>query len=142
MILNEILRLNPLGVMHSRIVHGETKLAELLYRLKQLFLLSILLHLDEQIWGADGKEFNPERCNDEVANATKGQHVFVPFGSGPRVCISQNFAMLEAKMALSMILQHFSFELSPSYAHAPHTVIILQPQYGAQLIVRKVQCQN
>uniref|UniRef100_A0A2P2IYQ8 Uncharacterized protein n=1 Tax=Rhizophora mucronata TaxID=61149 RepID=A0A2P2IYQ8_RHIMU len=37
-----------------------------------------------------------------------------------------------------MILQHFSFELSPSYTHAPHTVMILEPQHGAQMIINQV----
>ncbi|KAK1313875.1 Cytochrome P450 72C1 [Acorus calamus] len=54
---------------------------------------------------------------------------------GPCKWIGQGYAMMEAKLALVMMLQNFSFELSPTYSHSPQTIIALQPQHGAQVLL-------
>ncbi|XP_011098148.1 cytochrome P450 CYP72A219-like [Sesamum indicum] len=139
MIFQEVLRLYPPAPL---IIRAPTKTVQLGSTIipvgVQLTLLIGLLHHDPDIWGNDVKEFKPERFSEGISSATKTQYSFIPFSSGPRVCVGQNFAMIEAKMALAMILQHFSFELSSSYLHAPFPIMTLQPQYGAPLIVRKL----
>ncbi|XP_020965212.1 cytochrome P450 CYP72A219 isoform X3 [Arachis ipaensis] len=135
MIFYEVLRLYPPVIGLTRITHKDMKLGYLtLPAGVQLSLPTLLVHHDPELWGENAKEFNPG-----VLKATNGRVSFFPFGWGPRICIGQNFAIVEAKMALSLILQHFSFKLSPSYTHAPINMITLQPQYGAHIGLHKVQ---
>ncbi|CAL4975181.1 unnamed protein product [Urochloa decumbens] len=139
MILYEVLRLYPPIVFLSRGTYKEVELCGIKYPAGLSLVLPIIyIHHDPNIWGEDSGKFNPERFADGVSNATKHQAAFFPFGGGPRICIGQNFALLEAKMALCTILQRFSFELSPSYTHAPYTVVTLRPQHGAPIRLKKL----
>ncbi|KVI02126.1 cytochrome P450 [Cynara cardunculus var. scolymus] len=141
MILNEVLRLYPPAVMVTRATSKETKLGNMMIPSGVHITIPIIyVHHDREIWGEDATEFKPERFSEGVANATKtgGPSAFLPFTSGPRVCIGQNFAMIEAKTAIAKILQRFSFQLSPSYTHSPFPVFTLPPRFGAHLILRSI----
>ncbi|KAJ3681268.1 hypothetical protein LUZ60_015757 [Juncus effusus] len=140
MIMYEVLRLYPPVVMLTRKTYKTMQLGNITYPPGVVLALPILIiHHDKQIWGPDASEFKPDRFSEGISKATKnGQMAFFPFGWGPRICIGQNFALLEAKMGLSMILQHFEFELSEKYVHAPYTVLIMHPQHGAPIKFRRI----
>ncbi|KAF9604061.1 hypothetical protein IFM89_001936 [Coptis chinensis] len=139
MILHEVLRLYPSVIHQFRYTSTEIKIGEFsLPAGVHLILPTLLINHDHEVWGYDADEFRPERFSEGIAKASKDHVAYFPFGWEPRICVGQNFAMIEAKMALAMILQHFAFQLSPSYAHSPYTIIPLQPQHGAQIILHRL----
>uniref|UniRef100_A0A452XBY0 Secologanin synthase n=2 Tax=Aegilops tauschii subsp. strangulata TaxID=200361 RepID=A0A452XBY0_AEGTS len=134
MILYEVLRLYPPASAFTRQTYKEIEIGGVTYPPGVIFEMSVLhIHHDKDIWGDDVHQFRPDRFAEGISKASKEPGAFFPFGWGPRICIGQNFALLEAKMALCMILRRFEFELAPSYTHAPHTVMMLRPMHGAQI---------
>ncbi|XP_057954988.1 cytochrome P450 CYP72A616-like [Malania oleifera] len=139
MILLEVLRLYP-ATSIIRNTNQKTKLGHLELPVGvQIYMPIHVVHRDPEQWGEVSMDFNPERFSRGILKASKDQASFFGFGWGPRMCIGQNFAMLEAKLALTVILQNFSFSLSPSYIHAPTVAVTLQPGHGAQIILHKLR---
>jgi len=97
------------------------------------------IHRDKEVWGEDADEFKPMRFENGVTMAAKHPNALLSFSSGPRSCIGQNFAMIEAKAVIAVILQRFSFSLSPKYVHAPMDVITLRPKFGLPMILKSLE---
>ncbi|KAJ4965942.1 hypothetical protein NE237_017791 [Protea cynaroides] len=135
MIIKETLRLYPPAIMVMRQTNKDVKLGSLsIPAYTELYLATIAVHHDVRLWGEDANNFNPMRFKDQRKHLAS----FFPFGIGPTICVAQNLAIVETKIALAIIIRKFSFILSPSYVHAPVQVLTMQPQYGAQILIRKI----
>ncbi|XP_056165637.1 cytochrome P450 CYP749A22-like [Syzygium oleosum] len=136
MIMNEALRLYPPVIGFARKVDQQLRLGKLVLPPNiEVFIANLKLQHDPEIWGEDVHLFRPERFSEGVSKATNNNAVvFLPFGFGPRMCVGMNFAMNEAKIVLSMILQHYTFKLSPGYIHSPVQLLLTRPQHGLQVI--------
>ena len=93
----------------------------------ELMIPILAIHHDQALWGDDVNEFNPRRFASGAVQAAKHPLAFIPFGVGLRTCIGWNFTMFEAMVALAMILQRFSFQISPYSKHAPTVLMMLHP---------------
>ncbi len=62
----------------------------------------------------------------KVEEDGKRQHIFLPFSIGTRSCIGQDFAIIEAKIILVMIVQQFEFELLPGQTIVPKIFPIMR----------------
>ncbi|KAI3463379.1 hypothetical protein Pfo_020042 [Paulownia fortunei] len=139
MILNESLRLYPPAVAMIRRAKTNVQLGGLhIPRGTEILIPILAVHHDPALWCHDAQEYNPARFSTGVAHAAKHPMAFMPFGLGARQCIGQNLAVLQAKLAIAMILQRFSFELAPNYQHAPSVLMLLHPQHGAPIVFRRL----
>ncbi|XP_043723687.1 cytochrome P450 734A1-like [Telopea speciosissima] len=137
MVVNETLRLYPPAIATIRRAKTDVELGGYkIPRGTELLVPIIAVHHEPALWGHDATEFNPGRFSEGVVRAANHPMAFIPFGHGDRTCIGQNLAMLQAKLAISSILQRFSFRLAPSYQHAPTVLMLLYPQYGAPILFR------
>ncbi|XP_058112592.1 cytochrome P450 734A1-like [Magnolia sinica] len=139
MIVNESLRLYPPVVATIRRAKADVELGD--YKIPcgtELLIPILAVHHDTELWGPDATKFNPARFAEGAARAARHPMAFIPFGLGARTCIGQNLALVHAKVAIAILLQRFSFRLSPSYQHAPTVLMLLYPQYGAPIIFQRL----
>lgn len=72
------------------------------------------IHHSSQVWER-ADDFIPERFHLEspVPNETNTDFRFIPFSGGPRKCVGDQFALLEAIVGLAVFVQRLNFELVP-----------------------------
>ena len=139
MVIHETLRLYPPTTVVSREALQDLKFGNLTVpKGVNIWLNMVTLHTDPKLWGPDAYKFNPDRFANGVSGACKFPGVYMPFGVGTRVCIGQNFAMAELKIILALILSKFSFSLSSKYIHKPCLTLVLEPEHGVELLMKKL----
>src|SRR5215472_4827870 len=76
-----------------------------------VFLSQWVTHRDER-FHPEPLRFRPERW-EEAAARQMPRYAYYPFGGGPRICIGNTFAMMEAVLLLAAIGQRYRFTLAP-----------------------------
>jgi cytochrome P450 len=90
-----------------------------------------VMHHDAR-WFEDPLAFKPERfAPDAVARQVRG--AYMPFGTGPRVCIGNIFAMTEMTLIAAMILQRFRLDAMQPKAPKAVFAVTLRPENGLPL---------
>jgi cytochrome P450 len=108
-VIKETLRLSPPAWFIQREVTSALAIGETEYRKGDWFMLfPIAAHRDSSVY-EQPDEFMPERWSEGFEKSLpKG--TYFPFGMGPRVCIGNGFAMLEAQYVLAAIASRYRIE--------------------------------
>jgi cytochrome P450 len=100
-----------------------------------VFLSQWVTHRDGRFYEGP-LEFRPERWADGLAKRLP-KYAYFPFGGGPRVCIGNGFAMMEAVLLLATFGQHYRFTLEPEPPVAFDLGITLLPENGIPAVLRR-----
>jgi cytochrome P450 len=101
----------------------------------QLLCPTWVLHRDPR-WFDRPLRFEPQRWLDGLAERLP-RFAYFPFGGGPRICIGNHFAMMEAVLLLGTMVRDWSFQVDPGYRPVLVPSITLRPRHGMPGVFHK-----
>jgi cytochrome P450 len=134
----ETMRLYPPVPILPRHVEKDATLGQ--YHLKggsDVLFSPYLLHRHPDFWDQP-EVFDPHRF-DEAAQRQRHTYAYIPFGGGPRICLGNNFALMEAVFIIAMTTQRFQLNL---HANAKIDALIgltTRPKYGVPVVLKRRQ---
>jgi cytochrome P450 len=93
------------------------------------------VHRDRR-WFEEPEAFRPERWAGDLAQRLP-RFAYFPFGGGPRQCIGNSFAQMEAVLILATIAQRFRLSLVPGQRITPTPYITLRPEPGIRMLLAR-----
>ncbi|MHB8419502.1 MAG: cytochrome P450 [Myxococcales bacterium] len=99
-----------------------------------VFMSQYLTHRDPRFW-ENPEGFDPDRFLPE-AEAARPKHAYFPFAAGPRKCIGESFAVMEARLILASIVQRAKLSIVPGFRAELDPTITLRPQNGLWMTAR------
>ncbi len=131
-VVNEVLRLYPPAYIIARTSIEPCQIGGYDFPAGTTFLLAQwVMHRDPRYY-EDPEAFRPERWLDGLMDRLPAGAYF-PFGDGPRRCIGQGFALLEAGLVIAEVAQKFRFQLVPGEVVVPEPLVTLRPRNGIRM---------
>jgi cytochrome P450 len=136
MVIDEAMRLYPPAWGFSRQALADDELGGFhLPRGWLAFVMPFVLHRLPAYW-PDPDAFDPDRFLPEQV-AARPKFVYLPFGAGPRQCIGNQFALLEAHLSMATLAQQYRLHLVPGHDVEPWPLITLRPRYGMPMVIEQ-----
>ncbi|MBX9770080.1 MAG: cytochrome P450 [Candidatus Obscuribacterales bacterium] len=99
-------------------------------------LISQWVNNKDERWFPNPEKFDPDRWTTEF-NEKLPKYAFFPFGGGPRTCIGNNFALMEAVLLLVIIMKNYHLELDTTHKVEYQPGVTLKPKTGVKVILHK-----
>jgi cytochrome P450 len=135
-VVKETLRRYPPvpGVLMRRAIE-DVQIGEWLVPKGSLVTIPFFIAQGDARWFPQPERFDPERfLGDAARELPRG--AYIPFGSGPRVCIGNGFATMEMTLALAMLVQRFRLAPAPGQdMPEPKMQVTLRPAGGLRLVL-------
>ena len=133
MVLNEALRLYPPAWLITRRALAADELGGYPIPSGALVVLSpYAMHRHPAFW-EDPDHFDPQRFS-AGRSAGRPRFAYFPFGGGPRLCIGNTFALVEAQVVLASIPRAYRLELAPGQTIVPEASVTLRPKHGLLMV--------
>jgi cytochrome P450 len=135
-VVNETLRVYPTVWMIGREAIEPVELGG--YRIPAgttVFMSQWVVHRDSR-WFDEPEVFRPERWEGGLIQRIH-RYAYFPFGGGPRICIGNNFALMEATLILATLAQKFRLILAPDAVVTPLPTMTLRPAHGVKVLLSK-----
>jgi cytochrome P450 len=133
-VIHEVMRLYPPAWMFARFADRDTTLGG--HRIPKgapLLLSPFVTHRDPELW-PDPERFDPERFTAEQT-AQRPRYAYYPFGGGPRQCIGNHFATMEAQLITAMMARRMRPRLVSGHPVSPSSVGTLKARHGMKMIL-------
>lgn len=135
--IDEAMRLHPPAYVTGREALEPVTIGGHQFPARSILLLNIRgIHRRADYFPAP-LAYKPERFLPEAKKA-RPRHHYLPFGAGPRVCIGQHFALLEAGLCLATMVQHARIHPIATSV-VPEPLVTLRPRGGLPAIVSPKQ---
>ena len=134
MVVKESMRLYPPAWGFSRVAVADAEING--YRITKgqtVGIMTYFTHHSPRLWD-DPEAFRPERFSPENEPQIP-RYAYLPFGGGPRVCIGNAFAMMEARLALATIAGRARLSLEPGQRVELDPLLTLIPKGGLPMKV-------
>ncbi|MEX1369422.1 MAG: cytochrome P450 [Nannocystaceae bacterium] len=128
-VIDEVMRLYPPAWIVERQAVVEDRLGDYVIPTGTIVAVSPwVMHRHPGLW-EQPERFDPERFAPGRAEG-RPKHAYLPFGAGPRVCIGNNFALMEAKIILTSVAQRYRIEVDRPDEVALDPRVTLRPRDG------------